>query len=237
MNQRYGRFKFVEEWISPVASESGEIFDNPDCTVFLLHGYGADCEDLRSLATVFKTGQRTHWIFPNGPLSVPIGPGWSGSAWWPIDMTRFERPDDLSWTEAEPKELPKLREELLTWIQRVEPDLDKVILGGFSQGAMLACDLFLNAPTTPKALLLLSGAVINRPQWSEKIKARVGPGPAPRFFQSHGLKDQVLPHKVAAQLENLFVQNGWKGALFSFPGAHEIPMNVVEKANQFLKSL
>lgn len=237
MNQRYGRFKYVEEWVSENSAEAGQIFDNPDCTVFLFHGYGADCEDLRSLAGALKTGKRTHWIFPNGPLSVPIGPGWSGSAWWPIDFTRFERPDDLSWTEQQPQGLPQLRDELLAWIHRVEPDWNKVIIGGFSQGAMLSCDLFLNAPQCPRGLILLSGAVVNRSEWTEKAKARGQESKAPRFFQSHGSKDQVLPHKVAAQLETLLTQSGFKGSLMTFPGSHEIPMSVIEKANQFLKSL
>lgn len=240
MNQRYGRFKYVEEWISPTstggAETSGEMFDNPDRTVFMFHGYGADAEDLRSLATVLKTGKNTHWIFPNGPLSVPIGPGWTGSAWWPVDLARFEKPDDLSWTETEPQELPRLREELLAWIHRVEPDWNKVILGGFSQGAMLACDLFLHAPQTPLGLMLLSGALINRPNWEVKVKARAAQS-TPRFFQSHGTNDTVLPFKVAAKLETLLTQNAWKGSLMSFNGSHEIPMNVVQKANQYLQSL
>ena len=236
MNQRYGRFKYVEEWVSPNPAESGEMFDNPDLTVFLFHGYGADCEDLRSLAEVIRPGARTHFIFPNGPLSVPIGPGWSGSAWWPIDFSRFERPDDLSWTEAMPAELPKLREELLGWISRVEPDWNKVVIGGFSQGSMLSLDLFLNAPKIPRGLVLLSSALINKAEWTEKAKARAQDG-APRFFQSHGQRDQVLPFKVASQLETQLIQAGWKGSLFSFPGAHESPMNVIERVNQYLKSL
>lgn len=237
MNQRYGRFKYVEEWVSGTPGESGQMFDDPELTVFLFHGYGADCEDLRSLAEVLRTGARTHFIFPNGPLSVPIGPGWSGSAWWPIDFSRFERPDDLSWTEAQPAELPKLREELLAWIPRVEPDWNKVVLGGFSQGSMLALDLYLNAPALPRGLLLLSSALINRAEWTAKAKARAADGAAPRFFQSHGSRDQVLPFKAAAQLETVLTQAGWKGSLYNFPGAHEIPMNVIEKANQYLKAL
>jgi phospholipase/carboxylesterase len=238
MNQRFGRFKFVEEWTHPKTGLTEESFDNPERTFFLFHGYGADCEDLRSLAQVMNTGHETHWIFPNGPLSVPIGPGWSGSAWWPIDLSRFEKPDDLSWTAAEPKELPKLREEILAWIARVEPDWNKVILGGFSQGAMLATDLFLHAPQTPRGLVLLSGALINSAAWTAQAKVRAAdPARPPRFFQSHGQKDQVLPFKVASQLETMLIQAGFKGSLMSFSGTHEIPMNVVEKVNQFLKSL
>lgn len=238
MNQRYGRFQFVEEWTSPRSSENGEPFENPDKTVFLFHGYGADCEDLRSLAGALNTGERTHWIFPNGPLSVPIGPGWTGSAWWTIDFNRLQNPEDLSWTELEPKELPRLREELIPWISRVEPDWKKVILGGFSQGAMLATDLFLNAPENPAGLVLFSGSLINRPQWEAKLIERKSQFPAPHFFQSHGKNDPVLNFKVGAKLETLLTQTGgWKGSLTAFNGSHEIPLPVVEKANAYLRGL
>lgn len=235
MNQRFGRYKYVEEWNTPKTENDST---EADLTVFMFHGYGADCEDLRSLASAFKLNKNTHWIFPNGPLSVPIGPGWSGSAWWNIDFTRFERPDDMSWTLEEPKELPKLREELLAWIPRVEPDWKKVVIGGFSQGSMLAMDLFLNAPVAPKGLILLSSALINRAHWTEKAVARAkGENKPIHFFQSHGKSDAVLPFKVASQLETMLIQSGWKGSLTSFQGGHEIPMSVIEKAAQYLKTL
>lgn len=228
----------MEEWTGPQnqAVPPNEAFD-PELTCFIFHGYGADCEDLRSLAAALKTGKKTHWIFPNGPLSVPIGPGWHGSAWWNIDFSRFERPDDFSWTQEEPKDLSRLREEILTWIQKTEPDWNKVILGGFSQGSMLALDLFLHAPQTPHGLLLFSSALINKANWSAKAALRAQSGPVPRFFQSHGTADGILPVKVASQLETLLTQSGWKGSLMQFPGSHEIPRNVIDKANQYLQSL
>lgn len=208
--------------------------------IFIFHGYGADAYDLRSLSDALQPNHasETQWIFPNGPLSVPIGPGWSGRAWWPIDMARFEKlatnPDGpYDWTELEPENLPLLRTQLLSDIQRIAGGFENVILGGFSQGAMLACDLFLHAPTQPKGLFLLSGSLINKGKWAELATKHKGF----RYFQSHGRKDPVLPHRSAAQLETVLTQGGMKGSLYSFDGTHEIPLNVIQKANEYLKNL
>lgn len=209
---------------------------NPaDQWIFLFHGYGADAYDLRSLSEVMARGTATHWIFPQGIHAVPIGPGWMGRAWWPIAQRDLDGNivDLEAWQNREPEGLVKLREGLLEWISSFEKDWSKIVLGGFSQGAMLATDLFLHAPSTPRGLLALSGAVVNKPNWKAKTAARAGA----RFFQSHGRQDPVLPYRGASQLESLLTGGGLKGSLYSFDGSHEIPMNVIEKANEYLKSL
>lgn len=210
--------------------------------IFLFHGYGADAYDLRSLAEVLgPQDQSTHWIFPQGVKTVPIGPGWTGRAWWDIDLNRFEKAvqdgshssGKYEWLDVEPEGLPALREQILQWIGQLAGDWSKVILGGFSQGSMLATDLFLHAPQMPKGLILFSSTLINKAEWQKVIAARKGA----RFFQSHGRSDPVLPFKAAAQLETFLNQGGMKGSLMPFEGTHEIPMNVIEKANAYLASL
>ena len=205
---------------------------------FLFHGYGADAYDLQSLSDVIKSNREIHFLFPQGPLEVPIGPGWTGRAWWPIDIMALQQAQqsgnarDL--TQNIPPELANLRKKTLESIEaflKIEnANWDQVILGGFSQGSMLATDLFLNAANTPKALVILSGALINKDQWKEKVSARAN---SP-FFMSHGSGDMVLSLSGASQLESLLNNGGMKGSLFSFRGAHEIPMSAITKLNEFL---
>ncbi|PWU22770.1 MAG: hypothetical protein C5B49_00130 [Bdellovibrio sp.] len=206
--------------------------------VFLFHGFGADAYDLKSLAEVLTPPQpeSTHWIFPQGVMAVPIGPGWFGRAWWPIDMSRLERAVQKGgmWDlDHRPPELPALRARLLAWVSSFGYSWDQIILGGFSQGAMLSCDLFLHAPETPKGLVLFSGALINRAEWATVASHRK----SSRFFQSHGRQDPVLPFRAGAQLETFLIQQGLKGSLFAFEGTHEIPRMVIDKANAYLQQL
>ncbi|MFN7454851.1 MAG: alpha/beta hydrolase [Pseudobdellovibrionaceae bacterium] len=143
------------EALSHNLSEEQAASGQAELTVILFHGYGADAYDLRSLAEVLETGKKTRYIFPMGPLEVPIGPGWTGRAWWPIDMARIEKvamtgqPADLS--EEIPQGLDSLREEVFKMIESIEPDFSKVVVGGFSQGSMLATELALSASAQSSA--------------------------------------------------------------------------------------
>lgn len=206
-------------------------------TLILFHGYGADAYDLRSLSEVVTPARPTHWLFPQGILEVPIGPGWTGRAWWPVDIAALEKaaatgePRDLA--DTKPEGLEKLRPRILEMIDKLQVPWNRLILGGFSQGSMLATDVFLRAPEAPKGLLIFSGALVNKDEWKELAPKRAGS----RFFMSHGTHDSILSHRGAARLETLLTQAGLKGSLFTFPGAHEIPMAAIQKANEYLKSL
>ena len=205
--------------------------------IILFHGFGADAFDLQTLSEVVKTPKPTDWIFPQGPLEVPIGPGWTGRAWWHIDMNAIQdaasrgETKDLS-TEA-PAGLIKIRPVILEMIKQTRTPWNKIILGGFSQGAMLATDIFLHAPEAPKGLIVLSGALINQEEWKKLAPNRKGS----KFFQSHGQQDMVLGFKGAQRLETLLTQAGLQGRLTGFSGGHEIPMQTLNAATEWLKSL
>ena len=55
--------------------------DSEPSTVIFFHGFGADAYDLKSLSEVLSTKNPSRWVFPQGILEVPIGPGWTGRAW------------------------------------------------------------------------------------------------------------------------------------------------------------
>jgi phospholipase/carboxylesterase len=205
--------------------------------MFLFHGYGADAYDLRSLSEVIEGKDPIHFLFPQGPLEVPIGPGWTGRAWWPIDIASLEaaarngKPRDLA--HESPAQLANLRDKIIQSIDSLKIPWSKIILGGFSQGAMLATHVFLHAPQTPKALVSLSGALLDKASLEPVVRTKSGG----QFFISHGKSDAILSARGSAQLETFLLNAGLKGKIFNFEGAHEIPMEVIIRLNQFLKSL
>lgn len=214
-----------------------QMLENSDEWVILFHGYGADAYDLKSLAEVITPAKPSNWLFPQGILQVPIGPGWSGRAWWNIDLEALQKRQaqgaNIDLSDEKPAGLAQARTLALEMIENLKVDWSKITLGGFSQGAMLATDLFLHAPKTPKGLILFSGALINKEEWKPLIPNRAGS----RFFISHGTQDPVLPHRSAQQLETLLNSGGMKGGLLSFQGGHEIPMIAINKVNDYLKGL
>ncbi len=209
-----------------------------DADLFILfHGYGADAYDLQTLSDVMKPSKPTDYLFPQGPLEVPIGPGWTGRAWWNIDMAAIQQASAQGLVREMASEYPeglkKIRPQIQKMIKESRVPWNKVILGGFSQGAMLATDAFLHAPETPKGLMILSGALICQDDWKPLLEKRKGA----HFFQSHGQGDMVLSHKNAQQLETLLTQGGMRGKLLTFSGGHEIPQQIIQKANDYLKTI
>ncbi|AGH96238.1 alpha/beta hydrolase [Pseudobdellovibrio exovorus] len=204
-----------------------EIYQDPEAKwVILLHGYGADASDLASLQSAIPLNKDCNWLFPDAPLSVPIGPGWTGRAWWNIRMT--ELPGD--WTQLRPPDMDPAVDKVMKMMASMKFDWKDVIIGGFSQGAMLATEVFLKAPVTPAGLICMSGTLLSQPVWTELVAARKGAS----VLMSHGEMDPVLPHKGSVLLQKFFEENGIKTQFVSFRGGHEIPFQVIEKMKTYI---
>lgn len=207
--------------------------DNAPWIIFF-HGYGADCNDLFQLGEIIPLKHKANWLFPNGHLEVPIGPAWTGRAWWNIDMMEIqramERGETRDFSNEAPPGMSKARDLAFEMIRQMKVPWNKIILGGFSQGAMLATDLYLRAPETPAGLVIMSGSLVSQDEWKPLVANRQGEN----FFQDHGQNDQVLGFKQAQKLETLLTQNGMKGSLMGFRGGHEIPQVVLVKISEYL---
>ncbi len=131
------------------------VHGDPDApTIVLFHGYGASAFDLYPLHEVLTTEQKFNWVFPNGHLSIPIMPGYFGRAWFPIDIIALQeamqRGDFRDLADKEPDGLDVARQSALLMLDALNIPFNQIIIGGFSQGAMLACDLSLRSEKAPK---------------------------------------------------------------------------------------
>ena len=200
-------------------------------TVVCLHGYGADMRDLAPLAQELETKRPISWLFPDAPETLD----WGGRAWFPIDVTAFEEaqrtgtPRDLSLKE--PDGMAWAREELQKFLSESGVAWDRLVLMGFSQGAMLAVDLALRSETPPAGVAILSGTLVDKKSVVELAPKRKG---LP-FFQSHGSVDPILGYPQARALEKLIVEAGWKGQLQRFEGGHAVPTEVLETLRRWLE--
>lgn len=207
-----------------VASESGR-----DTAVVMLHGYGASMRDLYPLMELWDNGEMD-WYFPNGVMSLPMG-YYEGRAWFSIDVAAFEeaqregRPRDLR--DHIPPEFDDNLKHLENFLREIAKTHKKIILGGFSQGAMCAVHLGMIQDLPVSALILLSGNLIAD---SRLPKASRG---LP-FFQSHGTMDPILGSEGAEFLEKRLLGLGFQGKLLPFRGGHEIPANVISGVKAFI---
>ncbi len=204
--------------------------------VVFLHGFGAPGDDLVPLAETLATAlDGVRFVCPEAPLQLGREYG-HGRAWWMIDLQRMERaimagePHDLS--REGPPGLAPARDALLGLLEEVDATLrpTSLVLGGFSQGAMLSLDVALRTDRRLAGLALLSGTLVGEAEWKPLLPARAGL----EVFQSHGTDDALLPYPVAERLRDLMLEAGLAVEFLPFPGGHGIPMGVLRKLAEFL---
>jgi phospholipase/carboxylesterase len=209
------------------ASDMGD--DQPGgAAVVLLHGWGAPGDDLVALAEVLAV-PRTRFFFPAGPLPERGG----GRAWWHLDGP--DRPahawDDQLRTEPPHPQLLAVRgaiQRILRTIQ-VRHRPDTLVIGGFSQGAMLALDVALAAAPAVDKVAMLSGVLL-----ADSLPALRAPGPRPAAFISHGRQDGILSFEGGDRCRQILAAHQVAVTWRPFDGGHEIPPEIVEELRAFL---
>ena len=204
--------------------------------VILLHGFGAPGDDLVALWKMLRVPDTVRFAFPAAPLHLPGGFA-DGRAWWMLDMERMAR-DTASGRERDlrvvPDGLTAAREQLIAMLDALDRNwglpAHRVFLGGFSQGAMLACDTVVRSDRAFAGLIVLSGSIMAQSEWDARWPLRAG---LP-VFQSHGTDDPVLPFNTAARLRDTLRRHGLPVTWHEFRGGHEIPFPVLDRLGAFL---
>jgi len=203
-------------------------------TVLLCHGFGAPGDDLVPLGEACDPEGRWRWVFPEGPLDLRAQ-GIPGRAWWPIDMVRLQQAmatgGALAMMDEIPEGLTPARALLEGAIDALGLPANALVVGGFSQGAMLATELALSAPQPYRGLAILSGALVARARWTAAAAAK---GPALNVFQSHGRRDPILPFTGADALEAVLTGAGARVRRVNHGGGHELPGEVLSGLRAFL---
>ena len=191
--------------------------------VVLLHGFMGSAGDLAPFARSLALNAR--FMFPEGP--VDLAPqGRRGRAWWAddVDTSRRDSPGPRDLSEFEPRGLAQARSALDNLLESVgtEAAASPIFLGGFSQGAMLSCDLALRSTRPIAGLVLFSGARICHAQWRPLYSRRC----SLRVFISHGRYDDDLSFDVAEAFQAELAVAGWEVTWLPFDGGHEVPLVV-----------
>jgi phospholipase/carboxylesterase len=205
--------------------------NDPEVGVIFLHGYGANMQDLFPLWEMWHA-EKFNWYFPNGILPLNMG-YYEGRAWFSIDIEEFERAvregRQRDMKNSLPPELDSTLHQLELFISEVSKKHKKVILGGFSQGAMCTSHLAMRENLNLSGIVLLSGALLAEGKFPKN--ARSIP-----FYQSHGTKDPILGIEGAKDLEQKLQSLNFQGKLHVFQGGHEIPPLVISEVKSFLQS-
>jgi len=215
----------------------------PKVAVVLCHGYGASGRDLIGLTQAIgdvrpSVLNSTVFLYPAAPLDLSDMGIPYGRAWWHIDLDRLlnrPTPELLARFRRDvPEGAPEARALLQGLVAAASEKLglaaNQFVLGGFSQGSMLATDVALRMKDGPAALCILSGALVNEIEWRELAAKH----PPLAVLQTHGRQDQLLMYPQATALKDLLADAGHDVEFLPFQGGHEIPPVVVDRLAELL---
>jgi len=218
-----------------IASES---FDESEGGLVILnHGFGASGGDLVDIGAWLieesdVIAARWRFVFPEAPIDLgPMGmPG--GRAWWPINMAKLaeinETQDYSELTRVTPPGMAEATKQLDAALKEMRTTFnvadDKIVLGGFSQGAMISTNLTLSTGFNPQLLAVFSGTLLCRDEWATLATAHSHCA----VLQSHGVEDPLLPFGAATELSELLTAAGFDVQFIKFHGGHTIPTNALQ---------
>ncbi len=210
------------------------------------HGFGAGGDDLVGLAgellQMLSSDTPVMLVFPAAPLSLADQGMPDGRAWWMLSIQklvsameegRFEQIRD-----EVPEEIDQAREKLTETIQIALQQCgltsQQLLLGGFSQGAMLSVETALRGlPEPPAQLCLYSGALICEQLW-KPLASRLQ---QTEILQSHGRLDPVLPLQTGLWLRDMLQAAQCTVEFIEFNGPHTIPFPALERTAAMLSRL
>ena len=175
----------------------------------LLHGRGADEHDLFPLLDALDPERRLHGYTPRAPLSLPPG----GAHWYRVPRVGY--PDPATFAEGYAA--------LTAWFDALPFAAGEIVLGGFSQGAVMSYALGLGAgrPRT-RALLALSGFIPTVDGW----EADLAP-PFPPIAIAHGTYDPVIPVEFGRAARATLEGAGAEVLYLESPIEHSIDPQVI----------
>ncbi len=218
----------------------------PRSLVVLCHGYGAGGDDLVGLAPeilqIAPLEAPTMMVFPAAPLTLDDEGIPGGRAWWKLSIQRLLDAIDAGQYERVREEEPPgidaarslLSEVVTAALDESKLDESRLILGGFSQGAMLSMDTACRGLVHPPAcMLLFSACLVCEKHWrlgAKRLKDT-------QIMQSHGRIDPILPLQTGKWLTELLEEAGCSVDYIEFDGVHTIPVEAIEQAAQFLAKI
>lgn len=201
--------------------------DGP-ASLVLLHGYGSNADDWLQFEHKLQVPLNGRLVFPQGPLRGPHG----ARGWWWLNIEGHipdgERFPDFS--AANPGGI-KVASRLVRNLLASVPG--PIVLGGFSQGAMLSAEIAFQTDQELAALVLIGGTTVNEAAWVERFPGRRH---LPIFI-AHGRDDGVLPFATMERFQARIRAAGLNVMWFPYDGGHEMPDDVIAALNAFLKGL
>lgn len=204
-----------------------------ELAVIWLHGMGVDNADFAPFPDEILQfrGPVCRFVMPNAPKrELSMHPGYPLRAWYDVPSERFDENEDVFGIRTSAKRVIALIDEL----EAQGVPRNRIVLGGFSQGAAIAlfCALRLERPIG--GVVALSGylPLANR-LFSEATPA----GRRTPILMAHGDFDSVVPSVMAERSASVIAQVDSALIARTYPMDHELCEDEMHDLAQFLRSI
>ena len=192
--------------------------------IVLMHGYGANEEDLFSLASYFPE----NYMVVSLRAPMPLGNG--RYQWFSImqqnNSSAAQQAEELSHSEQ------LLVASIESLQEKYKIPAERTFVGGFSQGGIMSYQAGLNKPDRIQGIFVLSGRMLPYIKDS-KDKAAAS---SLNIWIAHGTADQVIPFREAAEAENWLKQRTYKVIFKEYKGlSHSINGEEINDVLHFIK--
>jgi phospholipase/carboxylesterase len=191
-----------------------EAAGEPAGALVLFHGRGADEHDLFPMLDFLDPERRLLGVTPRGPLSLPPG----GAHWYKLQEVGF--PDQETFLAT--------YDEVGSWLDGFLDEHgiphDRTVLGGFSQGAVMAYAFALGkGRPRPAALIALSGFIPTVDGFELDLSE------IPPVAIGHGTYDPIISVEFGRRARQLLEEAGASVLYREYPLPHAIdPSYLVE---------
>jgi phospholipase/carboxylesterase len=194
----------------------------PAGALVLFHGRGADEHDLYPVLDYLDPERRLLGITPRGPFSFPPG----GAHWYALRQVGY--PDRETFLEA--------YENVGAWLdgfleERGIPH-DKTVLGGFSQGGVMAYSFSLGAGRPRPAATIAFSSFIPTVEGFELDFSEIPP-----VAIGHGTLDPIIPVEFGRQARKLLEEAGASVLYREYPLPHAIDPTLLAELRGWLPRL
>lgn len=206
---------------------------NPIGSVLWLHGLGADGHDFVPIVPELNlpTNLPLRFVFPHAPLRpVTMNNGYVMRAWFDISSVSLDMKID---EEGISQSVTMVNQWIQDELQRGIP-ANKIVLAGFSQGAVIALHAGLRYSKSLGGILALSGAL----PAAEKLLLEKNPAnTSTPVFIAHGTEDTVIPIMLGQASAQFLEMNGYPMTWRSYPMPHSICSEEVQDIAKWLTSV
>lgn len=192
-------------------------------TLMMLHGLTGSADLMEPFAKKICP-DNFNLVIPNGTFSHES----KGFCWWQYKINEdYKSKHDLKITEKMLNEIYSS----INYLNAMLPESGEIIIGGFSQGGVMAQIMLLSEISNRiSGLILLGTRAMDNEKLREALR-KLTPFPV---LWLHGYSDDIIKYEDSKNLVKIFEEEGWNVNQINHKKGHMIPLETHQDIIDFI---